>query len=92
MLAAGVVGFLMRMLKFPFLPTVLGLVLGYLVESSFRRSLVISGDDYGIFMDDRISLTLLCVAGLFIFGSIGKRIWSILRHSKRATFSEGTDG
>ena len=91
MLAAGVVGFLMRMLKFPFLPTVLGLVLGYLVESSFRRSLVISGDNYGIFFNDRISLGLLCVSALFIFGSIGKRIWDKFRNQKRDTFSEGTD-
>jgi len=92
MLAAGVVGFLMRMLKFPFLPTVLGLVLGYLVESSFRRSLVISGDDYAIFLNDRISLALLCVSALFILGSIGKRIWDRIRHNEQKTFSEGTDG
>ncbi len=92
MLAAGVIGFLMRMLKFPFLPTVLGLVLGYLVESNFRRSLVISGDDYGIFIDDRISLALLSVAALFIFGSIGKRVLDRIRHKERATYSEGTDG
>jgi putative tricarboxylic transport membrane protein len=92
MLTAGVVGFLMRILKFPFLPTVLGLVLGYLVESSFRRSLVISGDSYAIFFNDRISLALLCVSCLFVFGSIGKRIWDAIRNKKRATFSEGTEG
>jgi putative tricarboxylic transport membrane protein len=92
MMAAGVIGFLMRMLKFPFLPTVLGLVLGYLVESSFRRSLVVSGDNYSIFFDDRISLALLSVSALFIFGSIGKRIWDRMRRNDRKTFSEGTDG
>jgi putative tricarboxylic transport membrane protein len=92
MLTAGIVGFLMRILKFPFLPTVLGLVLGYLVESSFRRSLVISGDSYAIFFNDRISLALLFVSCLFVFGSIGKRIWDAIRNKKRATFSEGTEG
>lgn len=75
MLAAGVLGFFMRMLRFPFLPTVLGLVLGYLVESNFRRSLVLSGDDYMIFVDDRISLSLLLLAFLFIAGSIGKHVY-----------------
>lgn len=79
MIAAGVVGFFMRMLKFPFLPAVLGLVLGYLVESSFRRSLVLSGDDYLIFLTDKVSLGLLSLAFLFIAGSIGKRLYDAVR-------------
>ncbi|MCZ0963412.1 tripartite tricarboxylate transporter permease [Paracoccus benzoatiresistens] len=45
---AGAVRFLMRVLRFPFLPTVLGLVLGYLIESNFRRALVLSSDDYSL--------------------------------------------
>jgi putative tricarboxylic transport membrane protein len=73
MLVAGCIGFVMRLLKFPFLPTVLGLVLGYMIESNFRRSLVLSGDDLGIFIDDNISLGLLSVAALFIIGSLTKR-------------------
>ncbi len=79
MMAAGVVGFFMRMLKFPFLPAVLGLVLGYLVESNFRRSLVLSGDDYSIFLSDKVSLGLLVLAAVFILGSIGKRLLDFLR-------------
>ncbi len=79
MMAAGVIGFLMRMLKFPFLPAVLGLVLGYLVESNFRRSLVLSGDDYSIFLTDKVSLGLLVLAAVFIFGSLGKRLVDLLR-------------
>ncbi len=79
MMAAGVIGFLMRMLKFPFLPAVLGLVLGYLVESNFRRSLVLSGDDYTIFLTDKVSLGLLTLAAVFIFGSLGKRLVDLLR-------------
>ncbi|MGK0297908.1 MAG: putative tricarboxylic transport membrane protein [Gammaproteobacteria bacterium] len=73
MLVAGCIGFVMRLLNFPFLPTVLGLVLGYMIESNFRRSLVLSGDDLGIFIDDNISLGLLSVAALFIIGSLTKR-------------------
>jgi putative tricarboxylic transport membrane protein len=92
MLAAGVLGFFMRMLRFPFLPTVLGLVLGYLVESNFRRSLVLSGDDYMIFIDDRISLGLLLLAFLFIAGSIGKRTYELFRKRPTQAFSEGSEG
>jgi putative tricarboxylic transport membrane protein len=91
MIAAGVLGFFMRMLRFPFLPTVLGLVLGYLVESNFRRSLVLSGDDWMIFVDDRISFGLLILSFLFIGGSIAKRIYDMLRHRPSSTFSENAE-
>jgi putative tricarboxylic transport membrane protein len=91
MIAAGMLGFFMRMLRFPFLPTVLGLVLGYLVESNFRRSLVLSGDDWMIFVDDRISLGLLILAFLFIGGSIAKRVYDMLGHRSSSTFSENAE-
>lgn len=82
MMAAGVVGFLMRIMKFPFLPAVLGLVLGYLVESNFRRSLVLSGDDYSIFLTDKVSLGLLALSFAFILGSLGKRLLDAVREPK----------
>ncbi|KEQ04435.1 tripartite tricarboxylate transporter permease [Pseudorhizobium pelagicum] len=91
MIAAGVLGFFMRMLRFPFLPTVLGLVLGYLVESNLRRSLVLSGDDWMIFVDDRISLGLLILSFLFIGGSIAKRAYGVLRHRSSSTFAENAE-
>ena len=75
-LGAGIVGFFMRLAGFPFLPAVLGVVLGYLVESNFRRSLVLSGGDHTIFLEDPISLGLLIVAGIFIIGSLSARVWA----------------
>ncbi len=51
--AAGLLGYFMRDCGFPFLPAVLGVVLGYLVESNYRRSLVLSGGDHTIFLEDR---------------------------------------
>jgi putative tricarboxylic transport membrane protein len=58
----GIFGYGMRMLKLPVLPLVLGLVLGYLVESNYRRSLLISGGDPMIFLTDKVSLVLLVLA------------------------------
>jgi len=78
-LAAGVAGFFMRLVGLPFLPAVLGVVLGYLVESNYRRSLVLSGGDHSIFVEDAISLGLLTMAVLFIAGSVGTRMWLLLR-------------
>lgn len=75
-LIAGVVGFGFRLLKIPFLPSVLGVVLGYLVESNYRRSLVLSDGSHAIFLTDLISLGFLTAAALFIVGSLVKPLVS----------------
>jgi putative tricarboxylic transport membrane protein len=89
-LAAGVVGFAMRILKIPFLPTVLGLVLGYLVESNYRRALVVSGGDHSIFLTDPISLGFLVTAVLFIAGSLGRPLLANVK--SRRTSTDGLTG
>ena len=91
MLTAGVVGYFMRMFRFPFLPAVLGLVLGYLVESNFRRSLVLSGDDLSIFVDDRISLALLSLALVFVAGSLGRRLFGFIKKGNKADKPTSTE-
>ncbi len=75
-LVAGLVGYTMRIFGFPFLPAVLGVVLCPLVESSYRRSLVLSGGEHGIFIEDRICLGLLIVGGLFFVFSLVREIQS----------------
>ena len=61
-LVIGVLGYGMRLLKIPVLPLVLGLVLGSLVESNYRRSLLISSGEHSIFVTDPVSLVLLLLA------------------------------
>jgi putative tricarboxylic transport membrane protein len=61
-LGIGVLGYGMRLLRIPVLPMVLGLVLGYMVESNYRRSLLISGGEHSIFMTDLVSAGLLALA------------------------------
>jgi len=61
-LGIGVLGYGMRLLRIPVLPLVLGLVLGYMVESNYRRSLLISGGDHSIFVTDLVSAGLLVLA------------------------------
>ena len=65
-LVAGLFGYAMRFFGFPFLPAVLGVVLGELVESNYRRSLVLSGGDNAIFLEDPIAVGFLIVAVLFV--------------------------
>jgi putative tricarboxylic transport membrane protein len=73
-LAAGVLGFGMRFFGMPMLPTILGLVLGYMIEANYRRSLVISGGDNSIFLEDPIAVAFLVFAALFLAGSIIREI------------------
>lgn len=65
----GVIGYLLRVFGFPFLPLVLGLVLGYLVEANYRRSLELTAGDHRIFWETPISLALLSLAAVFVLGS-----------------------
>jgi putative tricarboxylic transport membrane protein len=49
---------------------VLGVVLGFMVESNYRRALVLSSGDHMTFLQDRVSLVLLVLAFVFIAGSL----------------------
>ncbi|MGB3416092.1 MAG: tripartite tricarboxylate transporter permease [Mesorhizobium sp.] len=65
-LATGVLGYVMRALKFPALPLILGVVLGYMIESNYRRSLLITNGDHIVFFQNPVSLGLLICSGLII--------------------------
>jgi putative tricarboxylic transport membrane protein len=69
-LAFGVAGYAMRYFAVPFLPMVLGLVLGFMVESNFRRALILSDGDHLTFVRDPIAAVLLAAAALFVVGSL----------------------
>jgi putative tricarboxylic transport membrane protein len=66
MLAFGLLGFLMKRFRFPIPPLTIGLVLGNLMESNLRRSLLLSGGSYGVFVTRPFSLVILLIA----FGSL----------------------
>jgi putative tricarboxylic transport membrane protein len=69
-LAFGVVGYLLRAAGVPVLPMVLGVVLGFMVESNYRRSLVLSDGDHMTFVNDRLALGLLIAAAVVMAGSL----------------------
>ena len=73
-LGFGVLGSGMKYFKLPVLPMVLGVVLGFVVESNYRRALVISGGDYRTFIQDPIAAGLLIAALLFISGSLVRHL------------------
>ena len=73
-LLIGLLGYVMRLLKLPVLPMVLGMVLGYMVESNYRRSLLISGGDHSIFVTDTVSAILLGLSAALSAYSLWKEI------------------
>ena len=83
-LFAGLAGYLMRAISLPVLPAVLGVVLGYLVESNYRRSLVLSGGDHVIFLEDPITVGLLATAALFVVTSLFREWRGVVRARKAA--------
>ena len=69
-LGFGVLGYGMRYVGAPPLPMVLGVVLGFMVESNYRRALVLASGDHMTFLRDPISASLLGLAFVFVAGSL----------------------
>lgn len=67
MLVFGLLGFLMKRFQFPIPPLTIGLVLGYLMETNLRRSLLLSGGSFLIFVTRPFSLLILIVSFVSLF-------------------------
>ena len=63
----GIIGYLLKKYRFPMAPLVLGMVLGYMVESNYRRALIMSQGSHSIFFEEPISLFFLLLAVLSFF-------------------------
>ncbi len=74
----GLLGFAMRRWDIPVAPAVIGLILGPLAETQFRRALAISEGDASVFVTQPVSATLLALAAAAV---IGPWLW---RRLKRA--------
>jgi putative tricarboxylic transport membrane protein len=66
MLIFGVAGYLMKKFRYEGAPLVLALVLGRMLESNFRQSLISARGDFLIFVSRPISLGFLVVAALLL--------------------------
>jgi putative tricarboxylic transport membrane protein len=62
----GLLGFVMRRFGFPVAPAVIGLILGPLAESQFRRALAISQGDPSVFLTHPISAALFALTALLV--------------------------
>lgn len=80
----GLLGYIMRLLKFEPATLLLGFVLGPLLEENFRRALVISRGDYSIFIERPISGGVLFLALLML-------IWTVWKGFRERRFSANED-
>jgi putative tricarboxylic transport membrane protein len=81
LLVFGLMGFTMRRFGFPVAPAVIGLILGPLAETQFRRALSISQGDLSVFVTQPISASLLALTALLI---VGPYLWRRLRSGRLA--------
>jgi len=80
----GALGFLMKKLEFPATPMVLALVLGNLLETSLRQSMIISNGNPAIFFTRPISGTILAIAILAVIWPFIKKGFNRLRGKAKA--------
>lgn len=76
MVIFGVVGYVLRKLRFELGPLLLAFVLGRILERSLRQALLISKGDMGIFIHKPISAFLLGIVALMILLSVA---WALYR-------------
>ena len=72
MLAFGLLGFVLREMRYPMAPLVLGLVLGDILDKSLRRGLVLTDGDLAPFFTRPISLVLWIAILLTVLLSFGR--------------------
>jgi putative tricarboxylic transport membrane protein len=61
-LGFGLLGYLMRKYEFPVAPVVLAMVLGKMIETSFRKSLILSDGSVSIFFERPVTIVLFVIA------------------------------
>ncbi len=81
----GVVGYLMRKADYPMAPLVLALVLGPLMEKSFRQTLISEQGNVLAFIERPLSATFIALSAVFF-------LLPLLKYAKRAKRSEGVAG
>ena len=82
MFAAAVLGFFLKVFKFPNGPFVLGLLLGSMLESNMRRALVMSHGSWATFVTRPVSCVLFIAIILTLCWPVLK---AVLRKRKEAS-------
>jgi putative tricarboxylic transport membrane protein len=89
--AVGIVGFFMRHFDFPISPVVLGVILGPMMETQFRRALLLADGDVAAVVTRPLTATLLAFALAAMLLPYVPRIVARLRGRTAARLAFGED-
>lgn len=76
MMFFGALGYLMGKFGYPPAPLILAFVLGPIMETSLRQSLIMSQADFTVFVTRPLSATLIGIAVLMLAQPLIRKIWS----------------
>jgi putative tricarboxylic transport membrane protein len=76
---------MLRRYKFPLAPIVLGIVLGPMIETEFRRALMGSRGDLLVLVNRPIAAAVLSLALLMVLSPVIMHFWRIWRHKRSIT-------
>ncbi len=76
----GVIGYFMKQVDLPAAPIIMGVILGPLIETHFRRALIISNGNYATFFTHPVSAVFLCAAIMAILYPLIR--WAIKRNKR----------
>jgi len=76
----GVIGYFMKQVDLPAAPIIMGVILGPLIETHFRRALIISNGNYSTFFTHPVSAVFLCAAIMAILYPLIR--WAIKRNKR----------
>ncbi|MFC0562228.1 tripartite tricarboxylate transporter permease [Halalkalibacter alkalisediminis] len=70
----GVAGYFMRKNGYPLAPLLLGMILSPMLEQKFRQALMLSGNNYNIFVGSPISITFVVLSIIIILFPFVKKV------------------
>ena len=79
----GLAGFLLRRGGYPLAPAVLGLILGPMIETNYRRALTLSSGSHSVFVESPIGLALLLLAAVSFLAPMLRRRLAVRKKRAR---------
>jgi len=79
-IAAGFIGYLLKKVGVYPAPIILGVVLGPMIETNFRRAVMLGKGDYSLFFTRPLSLTLIII---IVLAMVGPTLWDLVKKRSR---------
>lgn len=81
-LGFGIAGYILRSLRFPLAPILIGFILGPMIEANFKRAMLFSRGDFMTFFERPISGITLAITALLLVWAVYK---SVRKHRPNAS-------